>query len=146
MTEPQIWDATVWGPHYWFMIHTIAHSYPDFPNATTKRKYYDLIQNIPLFIPDGNMGNKFSQILDRYPLTPYLDNRDSFIRWTNFIHNKMNVLLGKEEYSLVESIATYKNNYKPKTVFLYETFKMRKQLFHLVFVLFLFFMIFILCK
>jgi len=139
-------DPKVWGPHYWFIIHTIAHSYPDYPNATTKRKYYDFIQNIPLFIPNGEIGNKFSQILDAYPVTPYLDNRDSFVRWTNFIHNKINVLLGKEEYSLVESVEKYKSFYKPKPVFLYETFKVRRQLFHLFFILFLFFLIVIFSK
>jgi hypothetical protein len=132
----------VWGPHYWFVIHTVAHSYPDHPTATTKRKYYDFIQNIPLFIPNENMGNKFSQILDNYPVTPYLDSRDSFIRWTNFIHNKMNLYLGKEELSLVESIQNYWSFYKPKPVFLYETFKVRRQAFHLFFIFLLFFLIF----
>jgi hypothetical protein len=139
-----LFDSKVWGPHYWFIIHTIAHSYPDYPNATTKRKYYDFIQNLPLFIPDADMGNKFSQILDRYPVTPYLDNRDSFIRWTNFIHNKINVLLGKGELSLLESIDQYKGFYKPRPVYLYETFKLRRNLFHLFFILFLLFLIFIL--
>jgi len=37
-------EPDVWGPHYWFFLHTIAHSYPESPNAVTKRKYYDLIQ------------------------------------------------------------------------------------------------------
>jgi len=138
-----IFDANVWGPHYWFIIHTIAHSYPDHPNAITKRKYYDFIQNLPLFIPDGDIGNRFSKILDQYPVSPYLDNRDSFVRWTNFIHNKINELLGKEELSLLESIDRYKSFYKPKPVFLYETFKTRRNLFHLFFILLLFFLIFI---
>jgi hypothetical protein len=143
MTE---FDASIWGPHYWFVIHTIAHSYPDHPNATTKRKYYDFIQNLPLFIPNGEMGNKFSQILDTYPVSPYLDKRESFIRWTNFIHNKMNFILGKEELSLVESVEKYNRFYVPKPIYLYETFKMRRQLFHLFFIFFLFFLIFIFCK
>jgi len=70
----------VWGPHFWFFLHTMAHTYPDMPTAVTKRKYYDLIQNMPIFIPNAEIGNKFSQFLDKYPVTPYLDNRDSFIR------------------------------------------------------------------
>ena len=82
-------DPSVWGPHYWFFIHTVAESYPLHPNEITRRKYYDFIQNIPLFIPVPEMGNKFSQMLDKYPVTPYLDNRESFVRWTHFIHNKL---------------------------------------------------------
>lgn len=139
-------SSNVWGPHYWFVIHTVAHTYPDYPNATTKRKYYDFIQNIPLFIPDGEMGNKFSQILDKYPVSPYLDNRESFVRWTNFIHNKVNSMIGKEEFSLMESIEAYNKLYQPKPVYLYETFKTRKQWFHLGFILLLFLLIFFLSK
>ena len=40
----------------------------------------DFIQNLPQFIPDEKIGNEF-EILDKYPVTPYLDNRNSFIRW-----------------------------------------------------------------
>ena len=28
----------IWGPHYWFFLHTVAESYPETPNAVTKRK------------------------------------------------------------------------------------------------------------
>jgi len=106
-------NANVWGKHYWFFLHTTAYNYPDFPNAVTKRKYYDLISNLPLFIPDEEMGNRFATLLDKYPVTPYLDNRDSFIRWCWFIHNKINNILGKEEIDLYESITRYMDEYKP---------------------------------
>jgi len=120
-------DPSVWGPHYWFFIHTVAESYPMTPNNITKRKYYDFIQNIPLFIPVSEMGNKFSELLDKYPVTPYLDNRDSFVRWTHFIHNKYNVLLGKEEISLPVALERYRDAYKPKPVYLSEKIKIRKK-------------------
>lgn len=107
-------DPEVWGPHYWFFLHTLAYSYPTYPNETTKRKYYDLIHNMPLFIPNEGIGNKFSRLLDRYPVTPYLDKRDSFLRWVNFIHNKINYLHGKEEMTLEESIRAYEEQYSPK--------------------------------
>ena len=94
----------VWGPHYWFFLHTIAHCYPEHPNEVTKRKYYDLIQNMPLFIPNESIGNDFSKMLDNYPLTPYLENRDSFIRWMHFIHNRVNLSLDKECPTLFEGL------------------------------------------
>lgn len=100
-------DANVWGRHYWFFLHTIAFKYTNHPNAVTKRKYYDLITNFPIFIPDEEMGNYFAELLDRYPVTPYLDNRESFIRWVWFIHNKMNGFLKKEEMELFESLDKY---------------------------------------
>ena len=33
-------DPSVWGPHYWFFLHTISMTYPYHPNAVTKKKYY----------------------------------------------------------------------------------------------------------
>jgi hypothetical protein len=110
-----IFDSSVWGPHYWFFLHTVAESYPSTPTAVTKRKYYDLIQNFPLFIPVPEMGNRFSKLLDEYPVTPYLGSKESFVKWVHFIHNRMNLFLGKKEVSLYQSLEIYRNEYKPKT-------------------------------
>jgi FAD-linked sulfhydryl oxidase len=139
-------DPSVWGPHYWFFIHTIAESYPLHPNEITKRKYYDFIQNLPLFIPEPEMGNKFSQLLDKYPVTPYLDNRDSFVRWTCFIHNKYNVMLGKEELSLALSLDMYRELYKPKTEYLSKKIGIKKQHIFIAIILILFFLIVVFYK
>lgn len=109
-----LFDSNIWGPHYWFFIHTIASTYPLNPNKTTKRKYYDFIINLPLFIPDEKMGNDFAELLDKYPVSPYLDNRDSFIRWTIFIHNKINKKMGKDEISYSECLDDYVSHYKTK--------------------------------
>lgn len=119
-------DAKIWGPHYWFVIHSITHAYPSTPNAMTKRKYYDFIQNLPLFLPNHEMGDRFSVILDKYPVSPYLDSRASFIKWGYFIHNKINVMLGKEELTFEESEEAYQSNYTPKPIYLAEKLNNRK--------------------
>ena len=55
-------NPKVWGPHYWFVLHTIALTYPLKPNETVKKKYYDFIQNLPIFLPVENIGNYFSEL------------------------------------------------------------------------------------
>lgn len=135
-------DQTVWGPHYWFFLNTIAESYPTYPNAVTKRKYYDLIQNMPLFIPVPEMGDTFSEMLDKYPVTPYLDCRESFVRWIHFIHNKFNVMLGKKEMSLIKALETYREEYKPKPIYLSERIRMRRHYLYIAFILALCFLIY----
>ena len=107
-------DPDVWGPHYWFFLHTLAISYPIKPNDVTKKKYYTFIHNLPLFIPVNEIGNSFSKMLDKYPVKPYLDSRKSFIKWMHFIHNKINILCNKDEITLDEAMEQYYNNYKPK--------------------------------
>jgi len=105
-----------WGPHFWYFLHTIAYTYPAFPTSVTKRKYYDLIQNMPLFVPDLKMGDKLSEFLDRYPVSPYLDSRESFMRWVHFIHNKFNIFLGKEEISFYQGLDNYYQANMPKPI------------------------------
>ena len=109
-------NPEIWGPHYWFFLYTIAISYPLNANDTTKKKYYDFIQNFPLFIPIPDIGNTFSRFLDSYPVTPYLDSRESFIKWVHFIHNKINIFLGKPEISYYNAMNEYYENYKLKNV------------------------------
>ncbi len=113
------YDSHIWGPPFWFFLHTIAMNYPDRANDVTRRKYYDLIQNMPVFIPNVEMGNRFSRLLDQYPVTPYLDKRESFIRWTVFIHNKVNIIIGKPEMLLEDAIKTYNQAYVPDKLDVY---------------------------
>lgn len=118
-------NPQVWGPHYWFVLYTIAYSYPDYPNEFTKKKYYDFLHNLPLFIPNVEIGNKFSTILDKYPCSPYLSSRDSFKKWVHFIHNKINVQLGKQEMSFLHAEDLYLHQFKPPTVILSEKLKIK---------------------
>jgi hypothetical protein len=109
-------EPAVWGPYYWFVLHTIALTYPSNPNETIKKKYYDFVHNIPLFIPISIMGNKFSALLDKYPVAPYLDSQQSFVKWMHFIHNKINVLLDKPELTMEDAMVQYYEHYKPKAI------------------------------
>jgi len=135
------YDPNTWGPHYWFFLMTIAMTYPKHPNDTIKRKYYDLIQNMPIFIPSTEIGNKFSEYLDKYPVTPYLTNRDSFIHWVYFIHNRINYMTGKEEISYDAAIEKYLAEYRPKQISLSEKFKIQKKYILLAFLMICFFFI-----
>ena len=120
-------DPKIWGPHYWFFIHTVAMTYPIRPNAVTKKKYYEFIQNLPLFIPVESLSGEFSKLIDKYPVTPYLDNRESLIRWTHFIHNKINQKLEKPQISLSEFYVKYYEEYKSQNVKMVEYYKMREK-------------------
>jgi len=140
--KESLFDPNVWGPHYWFMLMTLAMSYPDNVTAVTKRKYYDFIMNLPIFIPNSAIGNKFSEMLDKYPVSPYLDNRESFTKWVHFIHNKINHSLGKEEIAYATAIETYLAEYKPKPVYLSEKIKWKKYSIVAAFILICVFLIY----
>ena len=123
-------DPKIWGPHYWFFIHTVAMTYPIRPNAVTKKKYYEFIQNLPLFIPVESISGEFSKLIDKYPVMPYLDNRESLIRWTHFIHNKINQKLEKPKISLSEFYIKYYEEYKSQNVKMVEYYKIREKVIY----------------
>lgn len=122
------YDSKVWGPHYWFFLHTIAMSYPAKANDVIKKKYYELIQNMQLFIPNEKEGNEFRKLVDMYPIAPYLDTREAFVRWTHYIHNKMNEKLEKPKITLEEFYRQYYELYKPNDVKLVEYVKLRQKI------------------
>jgi hypothetical protein len=124
-------NPEVWGPHYWFFLHTIALTYPSYPNAITKKKYYNFIQDLPVFIPDAKIAKEFSDLLDKYPVTPYLDSRPSFNKWMHFIHNKVNFVLNKPQVNILDATNKYKENYKLPDVTHLENKKWKQKLIYL---------------
>jgi hypothetical protein len=123
-------DPKVWGPHYWFFLHTLAMTYPHHPNSVTKKKYYEFIQNLPLFLPVEEISGEFTKLIEKYPITPYLDNRDSFVRWMHFIHNKINEKLEKPPISLNDFFIKYYDEYKSKDTKLAEYYKVKEKVLY----------------
>lgn len=105
-------DENVWGKHYWFVLHTICLTYPDTPNKTIKKKYYEFYNNLHLFLPNTEIQKQFKKLLDEFPVYYYLDSKKDLIKWTNFIHNKINYKLNKKQFSETLSSEEYFNNYK----------------------------------
>uniref|UniRef100_A0A6C0E274 thiol oxidase n=1 Tax=viral metagenome TaxID=1070528 RepID=A0A6C0E274_9ZZZZ len=134
-------NPEIWGPHYWFFLHTIVLCYPRFPNAVTKKKYYDFVSNLPLFIPVESISTQFSKLLDNYPVTPYLDSKESFVKWMHFIHNKINEYLEKPKLSLNDFYVQYYDKYKSNAIKQKESNKWKKKLIYTITILSIVFLI-----
>ena len=120
-------NHNVWLPHLKFTLQTIAVTYPKNPNDVSIKKYYDFIQNLPIFIPMDPIGKNFLELLDKYPVTPYLSSRMSFMKWIHFIFNKINKQLKKKEIGFYEDLENYYEEYKPKEMKNKEIAKTRKK-------------------
>jgi hypothetical protein len=131
-------DPVIWGPHYWFFLHTLSMTYPKHPNDVVKKKYYDFIQNLPLFIPHSKMSKSFSDMLDIYPVSPYLDSKDSFIRWIHFIHNKVNKKIELPQISMSKFYTDYYENYKTRDVKYIEYAKTKRHILYGILIVLLF--------
>jgi hypothetical protein len=107
-------DPRIWGPTFWFFLHLLTLGYPTHPNAVTKKKYYDFFQHhLPVFLPVDNMSKDFTELLNTYPVSPYLDSQESLVKWMVFIHNKINKKLEKPEISLAEFYQLYEEKIRP---------------------------------
>jgi hypothetical protein len=112
-------------------------TYPKTPNDVIKKKYYELIQNLHLFLPNEKISSDFKTLLSEYPITPYLDNRESFVRWVWFIHNKINHKLEKPQITLEQFYKKYNDAYKSTTAKNIEYYKFREKLSYLIVVVLL---------
>ena len=131
-------DSKIWGPHYWLTLHTIATTYPDHPNETIKKKYYNLFSDLPLFLPNKSMGNKFIKLLDKYPISPYLSDKLSLMKWIHFIHNKINEQTRKKTIDFKTSLEHYHQHYRPKIEKKDASMLKKKHYFHLAVLVMLF--------
>tara|TARA_B110001454_G_scaffold218686_1_gene247450 strand:+ start:4800 stop:5231 length:432 start_codon:yes stop_codon:yes gene_type:complete len=120
-------NQNIWLPNLKFTLQTIAITYPAHPNDVSKRKYYDLIQNLPVFFPFDPIGKNFLSLLDKYPVTPYLSSRMSFMKWIHFIFNKIHEQLDQPIDEFYDSLEKYYDQYKPKEIRNREIIKTRKK-------------------
>jgi hypothetical protein len=120
-------DPKIWLPRFNFIMQTIAISYPMNPNDVSKKKYYDLIQNIPVFFPDKPLGVQFLKLLDEFPVTPYLSSRMSFMKWVHFIKNKLVVSIGEDTNDFYENLEKYYEEFKPQKIKEKNIYKERKK-------------------
>jgi hypothetical protein len=125
-------EPDVWGPHYWFVLHTIAFNYPKYPTPVQKKIHYRLVHNLHEFLPSGK--DLFLRILVKHPVQPYLDTRDDFIKWMNLVHNEVNLTLKKSVFTLDDHYARIKDLQTPQHSKLQRFLKARRWLLYLLFI------------
>ena len=120
----------IWLPKLQFTLQTIALRYPESPNEVTIRKYYNLIQNLPVFFPDEPLGKDLEKLLDEFPVTPYMNSKQSFMKWIHYLFNKINSKVGKDPVSFYDNLEDYYQHYKPKEIINKEHIKYKKHILY----------------
>ena len=120
-------DPSIWGPHYWFMLHTMAFNYPLHPTSIQKKTYHRFIHHFHEFIPNRTMSNTFQRLLTENPVTPYLDTRADFIQWMHHMHNLVNKRLERPTISLSDHYYEFNKHFEPKQTRLQRLFKEKKK-------------------
>ena len=97
----------VWGPFFWHTIHIVAIGYPKNPTYTDKKCAKEFYESLAFLLPCSVCREHYKEHLSKNPLTPFLDSRTDLIKWTVSMHNKVNVSLGKREWTLEEVLSYY---------------------------------------
>ena len=102
-----LFPPSVWGPFFWHTIHIVALGYPKNPTYTDKKCAKEFYESLTYLLPCAICRQHYKEHLTKNPLTPFLDSRTDLIKWTVKIHNGVNKMLEKPEWTLEEVLAYY---------------------------------------
>ena len=102
-----IFPPSVWGPFFWHTMHIVAIGYPKNPTYIDKKCAKEFYESLAYLIPCSVCRTHYKEHIISNPLTPFLDSRTDLIKWTVDIHNSVNKMLGKPEWSMEEVMAYY---------------------------------------
>ena len=104
-------DPTVWGPSFWFVLHTVSINYPDKPTYVEKRTHHDFYRIIQHILPCEACRRHYKELFAKYPIEPFLTSKQSLVTWVVMIHNQVNARLGKPLVTTKEVLTNYQEVY-----------------------------------
>ena len=101
-------DNKIWGPYFWFTLHTITLGYSDNPTYQDKRRYNDFFSSVQYILPCEKCREHYRTHLNNFPISISLDNKESLVQWLFNLHNQVNISLNKG----VMSYEAFKEKYR----------------------------------
>ena len=98
---------SVWGPFFWHTIHIVALGYPKNPTYTDKKCAKEFYEALAFLLPCSVCREHYKEYVQEKPISTFLDSRTDLIKCTIQIHNKVNKMLGKPEWTLEEVLSYY---------------------------------------
>lgn len=98
---------SVWGPFFWHTMHIVALGYSKNPTYTDKKCAKEFYESLAFLLPCSICREHYKEYLQEKPISTFLDSRTDLIKWTIQIHNKVNKMLGKPEWTLEEVLSYY---------------------------------------
>jgi hypothetical protein len=106
-------DNNIWGPYFWFTLHTITLGYTDNPTYQDKRRYNDFFTSVQYILPCEKCREHYKKHLNNFPISISLDNKESLVQWLFNLHNQVNISLNKDVMSYDAFKEKYRKIYSP---------------------------------
>jgi hypothetical protein len=103
------YDPKIWGPAFWFSLHTSAVYYPEDASPLVRERMKQRILAIPYEIPCKSCMTHASSFIEdnRDKLDDIVSNRHKLGKFYVDFHNKVNKRFGKPEWTYEQAYARY---------------------------------------
>lgn len=90
----------IWGPHYWYVIHTFAAAYSENPSDLDKEIAVNFIKNLPFILPCHECRNHSFMYMKLHikQLDKITSSRQNIVHFFRNFHDWVNERLGKKKY------------------------------------------------
>jgi hypothetical protein len=113
-----------WGPSVWRTIHAFAVGFPDEPTKDEVDAIVKFFDSLNYLIPCESCREHYKQNYKMLPPMPVYSKKD-LVKWTFDLHNVVNRMLKKKEYSYEDFESEYELQKNHKN----ENFKNSKKIF-----------------
>ncbi len=98
------------GPHYWYMLHTMALNYPNDPTDFIKEKMKCFVEALPFLLPCKDCSEHAKEFLATHKnkINGALQSKESLFKFLWYFHNHVNARLQKPQISLKKAFLMYK--------------------------------------
>ena len=106
---PMGMSPDVWGPIFWQTMHIVSLGYNPEPSKQEQEDAVKLYTSLKTMLPCGICRAHYSEFLREMPIEHAVGSRDDLIYWVFQLHNKVNMNLGKREFTFDEYIRSMRN-------------------------------------
>ena len=107
-------DPNIWGPKFWFSLHSVSFTYPFYPEKEDKIRYGAFFHLLEFVLPCVVCRVNYSKNIKEHPIEPHLKDRKSLVYWVIDIHNMVNRENGKPVLTHEEAIGIYEKIFDKK--------------------------------
>ena len=110
-------DPRIWGPKAWFIMYSVALTYPHKPSLEDKINTKTFYVTIGKVLPCEKCRLNFSVHLEKFPITnDTLDNRRSLVDWLININNEVNKLTKGPIVTYNDIVNKYSVEFNPENL------------------------------
>lgn len=107
-------DPNVWGPKFWFSLHSVSFTYPFYPDEADKQRYKIFFEMLEYVLPCVVCRVNYAKNIKQHPIDNHLKDRKTLAHWVIDIHNMVNTENGKPALTYNEAVSIYEKIYDRK--------------------------------